>query len=230
VSTRVELLLAAFAAGVLVVALFPTVAMALAAFAQVELTRVVLGMGPRIATKRVGGTALELRAVPISSYAMAVGQGLYPDDAGQPGALRPGRVPWREASPVRRALAFVVAPRLAGLVFGSLVLGPQRAAIASLRGAEQYVRGALGPMSDAHALLDAGLDLLGREGVLVLAAVVVCKWVGFSLLTLPSDLAGAVDTSLSAARAIGKVRFLVLLVFLAMAASWIVACIAWLAA
>jgi hypothetical protein len=227
----VELLLVFLGAGVLAVAIFTMVAMALAGFARIELAQVVFGLGPRIATGRAGGTSVELRAVPISSYIMAVGQSPYgPEAAAEPGRLRPGRVSWREASPLRRALAFVAAPRLAVFVLASLVLGPQRAGLASVRGAAQYVRGALGPLSDGRALIDAGLDLLTREGAVVLAAVVLCKWIGFSLLALPSDLAGAVDSSLAAALLIARVRAVVFFVFLAMAVSWIVAGVGWVVA
>jgi hypothetical protein len=114
-------------------------------------------------------------------------------------------------------------------MLASLAIGPQRAATAALRGVAQLVRGALGPLSDARATLDAGLDLLAREGLLVVVAVALCKWVGFSILALPGDLAATMEASLAQSRIIAKVRAAALLVFFAMGASWLVALTAWAA-
>jgi hypothetical protein len=229
VALRIELLVACLGAMLLAMAIFPVVATALAKFARVELAHVVFGSGTKLFARRVGPTMFELRLVPMQSWIKAVGQGVYqPADHVEP-PLRPGRVAWREASRARRVLAFVVAPRLVVFTVAAIGLGLARAGEALARGVAQLVTGAIGPFSTARAILDAGVDILAREGAWVVVAIALAKWVAFSVLTLPGDLAGAMDASEAQGRSIAKVRVALMLLFFAIAASWLLALVAWVA-
>jgi hypothetical protein len=218
--------LACLGAGILAVAVFPVVAVLLARFARVELAQVVFGTGPKLFTKRFGKTSFELRALPIQSWVKAVGQGVY-DPEPDPTELAPGRVPWRQASRARRALAFVVAPRAVVFAAAAIALGLPRAAGALGRGVVEVFTGAIGPFSTAHAVLERGADVLAREGAGVVVALALAKYVAFSVLTLPGDLAGALDATGAESKAIAKARVFVFLATLAIIVSWIVAWIGW---
>jgi hypothetical protein len=222
---RLELVLVGFAA-VLATALFPLVTTPLARFARVELRQVVFGSGPKIFATRVGPTLFELRLLPITSWIKAAGQGVYEEGPIDP-PIGPGRVPWREASPVRRVLAFVVAPRLVIFALAVIGVGPARASDALVRGIGQILAGALGPFSTARTILASGAELLAREGAWVVISVALAKWSALGVLTLLSDAAGATDTSEARARTIAKVRAVMLLVVLALFASWLVASVTW---
>lgn len=226
---KVELLALCLAGAVVAVALFPIVASALAGFARVVLVDAAFGMGPKLVEKKLGATRWTLRLLPLNSWVKAAGQGVYDDEEVERAALRPGRVLWREASPARRVLAFVVAPRVVVLVLAAVVLGPTGAVFATGRVIVQLVTGALGPLSTAREILEGGAALLAREGALVIVALVSCKWLGFSVLTLPGDLAGATDTELAASKKIAIARAVLMVVFLGLVVSWIVAWIAFLA-
>jgi hypothetical protein len=230
--TAFEVLAACLGAGVIAALLFLVVATVLAGFAGVELTHAVFGSGPRVFGKKVGPTLFELRAAPIQSWIKAVGHDPYEDEAELERArraMRPGRVTWTEASPIRRVLVFVVAPRLAVFALAAIAIGPRRASLAAVRGVEQLVTGALGPLSTARTILEGGAAALVEEGALVLLGLALAKWVAWSLLVLPTDLAGAIDRG-GASKTVAKVRGVMLVASIPFGIVWLVAWIAWLAA
>jgi hypothetical protein len=229
---RASLIAVAVLSSTIPIASFPAVAMALARFARVALTDAALGIGPRLFATRVGPTKIIVRLVPINSWVRAAGQNPYetPEDAAAAlGAFPRDRVLWRDAPRLRKVLAFVVAPRLAVVGVALVPLGPSRVARATLAGVVQIVTGALGPLSTARALLDAGAATLAREGALVVAAIVLCKWLSVSLLSLPGDLVTTLSRSDANAKTTAKLAVVQLFVFLAVFLSWLVAAVAWLA-
>jgi multisubunit Na+/H+ antiporter MnhB subunit len=211
------------AAGLVNAVLFLALGIGLAPFARVLVERAALGVGPRLFTLRVAGVPIEIRAVPASSYLVVLGMSpLTPEDAPRP---PPPLVLWLEASRLRRVLAFVIAPRLATFGVAAAVLGLPRAGGAVARGVVEVIQGALAPLSTGALVLRSGAGVLAREGVATFAMVALCKWLAFSLLTLPTDVAPAVARTHE--RRVGVARVVAMLGVFAVWAAWAVAWIAW---
>lgn len=224
----VTLLLWCVVASAVAAAIFPLVAALLAPIVRVQLTEVGLGTGPKLFERQVGTAKVKVCLLPLSSWVMAAGQSHYADEATDRAKLRPGRVMWGESSAALRVLAFVLAPRLVTLGL-ACVVGPMRALDSTGRGIVQVVTGALGPLSTARAILEGGAAILAQEGVLVIVALALTKWLAFGLLSLPGDLAGALDRgAASPSKTIVKVRAVLMIVLLAVMISWTVAWVAFL--
>jgi hypothetical protein len=221
----VAVALALASSGFLLTAVFIVVTMSLAGFARVWIQRATFGMGPRLFSFRVGSAPIEVRALPFGSSVTPFGANPYAEDdaLSKPPAHR---LPWLEAPPWRRAVAFVVAPRLCELAITSLALGPARALRAIAIGPLEIVHGALGPFSHARDLLQAGADAMSREGFAVLTALVLCKMMIFGIVSLPIDLAHAVARR--PAKSLAIARAVLMLSSFVIYAAWAVAFIAWL--
>ncbi len=230
---RVELIVTSLAGGAVAALLFPVVAMASSTYARVQLARVSFGTGPKLWGRAVGPTQIELRLLPISSFIVAEGQDPYEPEAelaAVAARLRPGRLPWREASPLRRILAFVLAPRLAVLAVAMAIVGPAEALASTARGTAEWASGALGPLSTAPALLASGAAAIARDGFVVGVALVLTKWLAFSVVTLPFDLAGASERgSAERAQTTAKRGVIGHVVVLAVSVAWTVGLVSWLA-
>lgn len=213
---------AILAAALLGSVLFLAIGVALAPFARVAVKRAVFGVGPRILAARIGPTPLEIRAIPTSSHLEI--HGMLSDE--QDVVLPPPLVLWFEASPLRRALVFVFTPRIALLVIAAAILGPTRACGAVARGCAEILAGAIAPLSTARTILEAGAGILGREGIIALAAVAICKWLSLGLITLPMDLPPALMRQHS--RRLGIARFFAMLALFCVFIAWAVAWIAWI--
>lgn len=229
VSPALALAAAMFAAGSIATVTFAGLGLAVAPFARVFLEKVTFGFGPRLLTTRVGATVVSIHAFPITSSLTPFGAGVSPSEGegdASAASLPPSAVPWFEASPWRRLLAFVVLPRILPLGIAAAILGPARAFRAAAEGLGEIVSGALGPLSTAPALLDAAAAVYVREGFAVLAALAVGKWLSSSVLTLPGDVAFAVASKQR--NLVGKVRFTLTLILMLVYVPWIVGCVAWL--
>jgi len=199
---------------------FLVIALPLASFARVAISKAALGFGPRLFSFVVAGTHVELKLLPFTSYAQSVGGNPYLDE--EPPA--PPRLLWPDASPWLRAVVFVIAPRLALLPVPLVVLGPWRTMSAIARGFSDV----LSAFSGGGAALVRGAEVLAHEGLLTLFALAVCKASALALLLLPTDLLGIGTRGMATfSKTIAKVRAVVMLATLALWVAWLVAWARW---
>jgi hypothetical protein len=197
---------------------------ALASWARVVVSKVVWGFGPCIVRR---GT-FELRLVPMNAYMQFLGANPYITDEPPP---LPRKL-WFEASPVRRLVAFIVAPRVAPLVVSAIIVGPTRAVVAVATGFVDM----FGAFTRWQSLLDGAAAVFVHEGFVATVGLALAKVLAIGLVALPFDAAWAFQQERagktsqqeqSSAMRVAKLRAVVLLVQLVLLAAWVVAAIRW---
>jgi hypothetical protein len=156
------------------------------------------------------------------SYVQFVGANPYVED--EPPA--PPLVLWRDAPRGRRAMAFVVLPRLAAFVPALVLLGPTRALAAVVHGVPQL----FAAFGGGRNILDGAAAVLASEGFLVLFALAVCKSLSLGIVSLPTDLGYAIASRSQATpeKSLVKVRATVMIGSIVLFLAWIVAWARWM--
>ncbi|NOU26431.1 MAG: hypothetical protein HOO96_00880 [Polyangiaceae bacterium] len=215
-------------AGLLAAVLFAAVTFALTPFARVFASKVVVGFGPRLLSRRVRGTEIELRLVPFLSSVDLVGANPFatPEEIARASVEMPaGRLRWTEAPRWRRVVAFVVAPRAVVVALPVLFLGPARTFHHVVSGIGEIFAGAVSPFDTARRILVAAAFVVTSEGVPTLVALCLCKMTSFAILGLPADLPFAMVRAPN--QTVAKLRAVWMLVWFVPYAAWIVAWVAW---
>jgi membrane-associated protease RseP (regulator of RpoE activity) len=146
---------------------------------RIAIWEVSFGFGFRLAHFHVAGFPITLRGIPLGGYLRVE------EDPESDLVESPSGRPFATFHPIARA-ALYASGCAALFVLGGLILGWEPAARSLLRGFEQYVSGALSPLSVGRVHIDSAARLLGSGSFGLCVGVVATKFAAANLLPVPA--------------------------------------------
>lgn len=155
----------------------------------IRASEVGLGVGPTLASFRLGLTTVVLKPIPLATY-LAVAPPEPSEEGGTPEAALVENFEAYEGLG-RLKLVLIEFAGVAPLALLALVLlGPGAGGESILRGIPQLLEGAWSPKAVGAGLIRACLELPERQGLLTLAGVLAAKLTAMHLLPLASSSLG----------------------------------------
>lgn len=197
--------------------------------ARVHIKEIHVGAGPKLYAASWGDTKLQFGPLPTASLDFArqpSGDGAADEE---PDVVPPGKRCFWEAPRLVRALAHLLPP-LGYVAVAVVLIGPGDAVHHVVSGLSQLIEGALSPLGTGKELVASWAGLLDAAGVWKAAGVLLAKLVALALLPLtPGSLfrAGAAVLGVDRSNAFAVALVVGLLVGLLVAASWLVAIVAY---
>jgi membrane-associated protease RseP (regulator of RpoE activity) len=145
-----------------------------------QVYEISFGFGPALGTRRIRGTVLALRAIPLGGFVRSE-PGEEDDTLGE----TPDGIPLSDFGRLARAFVYM-GGCLATFGLAAALLGVSTAAASFARAFGQFVGGAWAPLSQGVANLQALVDLLRVSSFPACLGVVASKIAALNLMPIPS--------------------------------------------
>jgi membrane-associated protease RseP (regulator of RpoE activity) len=145
-----------------------------------QVYEISFGFGPALGTRRIRGTVLALRAIPLGGFVRSEPDENV-DSLGEP----PDGIPLSDLGRFARAFVYL-GGCLATFGLAAALLGVSAASASSARACGQFVGGAWAPLSQGVANLQALVDLLRMASFPKCLGVVASKIAALNLMPVPS--------------------------------------------